>query len=88
MLIGPDAPFVFNDVRATYMDNVYDFYKPIANSEYPIVDGHLSINIYLNALNSCFSTFKLKSMKAHQPWEPSYKDFDYMCFHTPFSKMV
>ena len=43
------------------MDNAYDFYKPdpskflfqlinIIESEYPIVDGHLSVNVYLNAL--------------------------------------
>jgi hydroxymethylglutaryl-CoA synthase len=28
MLIGPDAPLVFEPVRSTFFDNVYDFYKP------------------------------------------------------------
>jgi hydroxymethylglutaryl-CoA synthase len=28
MLIGPNAPLVFDDVRATFIDNSYDFYKP------------------------------------------------------------
>jgi hydroxymethylglutaryl-CoA synthase len=88
MLIGPDAPLVFDDVRATFMDNAYDFYKPIPTTEYPIVDGHLSINVYLNALKQCFNTFKAKCQKSQNPWNPTYKDFDYMCFHTPFSKMV
>ncbi len=50
MLIGPGAPLVFDDVRASFIDNAYDFYKPVPNSEYPTVDGHLSINVYLNAL--------------------------------------
>ena len=43
MLIGPDAPLVFEEIRSTYIDNFYDFYKPVPNSEYPTVDGHLSI---------------------------------------------
>jgi hydroxymethylglutaryl-CoA synthase len=87
-LIGPDAPLVFDDTRATYMENAYDFYKPNLSSEYPIVDGHLSIKVYLNALKECFNTFKAKCQKSATPWNPTYKDFDYMCFHTPFSKMV
>lgn len=28
MLIGPNANIVFDDVRATFMDHAYDFYKP------------------------------------------------------------
>ena len=28
MLIGPDAPIVFDPVRATFIDNAFDFYKP------------------------------------------------------------
>jgi hydroxymethylglutaryl-CoA synthase len=28
MLIGPNANIVIDDVRATFMDNAYDFYKP------------------------------------------------------------
>lgn len=50
MLIGPDAPVVFNPVRGTFMDHAYDFYKPDISVEYPTVDGHLSINLYLHAL--------------------------------------
>jgi len=32
------------------MDNVYDFYKPIPSSEYPKVDGKVSIECYLKAV--------------------------------------
>jgi hydroxymethylglutaryl-CoA synthase len=60
MLLGPDAPVVFDNVRSSYMDNMYDFYKPNPFSEYPTVDGHQSIEIYLNALRSAFKTFKQK----------------------------
>lgn len=28
ILVGPNAPIVFDNVRATYMENAYDFYKP------------------------------------------------------------
>jgi hydroxymethylglutaryl-CoA synthase len=28
MLIGPNAPIVFDDLRSTFMENAYDFYKP------------------------------------------------------------
>lgn len=27
-LIAPNAPIIFENVRATYMENAYDFYKP------------------------------------------------------------
>ena len=69
------------------MDNVYDFYKPVPNSEYPTVDGHLSINVYLNALDQCYNSLKMKYRQKHD-WEPMFTNFDYFCFHTPFSKMV
>jgi hydroxymethylglutaryl-CoA synthase len=60
MLIGPNAPIVFDNIRSTYIDNAYDFYKPDPNSEYPTVDGHLSMNVYLTAISSAYSTFKAK----------------------------
>ena len=28
MLIGPNAPLVFDNARSTFMDHAYDFYKP------------------------------------------------------------
>lgn len=87
MLIGPNAPIVFENIRSSFMDNAYDFYKPEPNSEYPTVDGHLSIGVYLNALSNCYTTFKEKAKKQLN-WDPKFFDFDYFCFHTPFSKMV
>lgn len=87
MLIGPDAPLVIDPIRATFMDHAYDFYKPDPRSEYPIVDGHHSIDVFLNALKSCLLTWKQKKNKAGEK-VLGYKDFDFFCFHTPFSKMV
>jgi 3-hydroxy-3-methylglutaryl CoA synthase len=48
-------------VRATYMTHVYDFYKPNLMSAYPIVDGKLSIQCYLSALDHCYQLFCSKS---------------------------
>lgn len=87
ILVGPNAPVVFDNVRSTFIDNAYDFYKPNPFSEYPTVDGHLSIEIFLNALRECYHTFREKHLKAYGNY-PSLNDFSYFAFHTPFSKMV
>ncbi len=87
ILVGPNAPVVFDNVRSTFIDNAYDFYKPDPFSEYPTVDGHLSIEIFLNALRVCYHTFRAKYLKAYGQ-SPNMYDFSYFAFHTPFSKMV
>lgn len=50
--------------RVTHMQHVYDFYKPNMESEYPVVDGKLSIQCYLGALDICYDRYmkKLQSM--------------------------
>ena len=40
------------------MKHVYDFYKPDIESEYPTVDGKLSIGCYLEAIEGCMRTMK------------------------------
>lgn len=87
MLIGPNAPVVFDNVRSTFMDHSYDFYKPNPMVEYPTVDGHQSIEIYLNALRQSYKSFKEKYLNVYGT-DASYHDFSYFAFHTPFSKMV
>lgn len=54
MLIGPKAKVTINKERCSFMDHRYDFYKPnpskqqfILDSEYPTVDGKISIDCYL-----------------------------------------
>ena len=51
-------------------------------SEYPLVDGHASVAVYLDALRQCYDTLKRKKGGL------SYNDFQYFAFHTPFAKMV
>lgn len=48
MLIGPKASLVLErGLRASHVAHEYDFYKPDLSSEYPTVDGPLSIKCYL-----------------------------------------
>ncbi|KAI0052049.1 hydroxymethylglutaryl-CoA synthase [Auriscalpium vulgare] len=60
MLIGPNAPIVFEPIHGTYMANTYDFYKPRMESEYPEVDGPLSVSTYIAAMDGAYSAFRAK----------------------------
>lgn len=42
------------------MHHAYDFYKPDLVSEYPVVDGKLSIECYLSALDRCYLVYRNK----------------------------
>ena len=58
MLIGPNAPVVVDaGLRGTYMQHVYDFYKPDLTSEYPVVDGHFSNRCYTEAVDACYKAY-------------------------------
>eukprot|EP00055_Hartaetosiga_balthica_P004190 m.10515 g.10515 ORF g.10515 m.10515 type:complete len:509 (+) comp3682_c0_seq1:60-1586(+) len=87
MLIGPDAPLVLEPVRATHMENVWDFYKPNMSSEYPRVDGHLSNECYLRSLDNCYLGYANKwSQWQGKQW--TLADADYSIFHAPYNKLV
>ena len=70
MLIGRDAPLVVEPgLRASHMEDVWDFYKPNMASEYPLVDGHLSNACYARALDSCYTKYADKfEKKVSEPW--------------------
>ena len=68
------------------MAHVYDFYKPDLSSEYPYVDGKLSIECYLSALDRCYQLLCQKEAKLGQTI--SLDHFDYFCFHSPYCKLV
>ncbi|KAL2771946.1 hydroxymethylglutaryl-CoA synthase, mitochondrial isoform 2 precursor [Daubentonia madagascariensis] len=82
----------WDGLRGTHMENVYDFYKPNLASEYPLVDGKLSIQCYMRALDRCYASYRQKIQKqwkqagTSQPF--TLDDFQFMIFHTPFCKMV
>lgn len=93
MLVGPNAPLAFErGLRGTHMQHAYDFYKPDMVSEYPVVDGKLSIECYLSALDRCYSVYR---NKIHAQWQReglekrfSLEDFGYLVFHSPYCKLV
>lgn len=68
------------------MTHVYDFYKPDLSSEYPYVDGKLSIECYISALDRCYQLFCQKREKSGSPVTLAY--FDFFCFHAPYCKLV
>lgn len=93
MLIGPDAPIVFDSTHGSYMEHVYDFYKPDFTSEYPIVDGHFSLSCYTRALDQSYIAYNKKTAKRAlsqtNGHAPSGMDrFDYSVFHVPTCKLV
>ncbi|KAK9468559.1 hydroxymethylglutaryl-coenzyme A synthase C terminal-domain-containing protein [Lipomyces arxii] len=93
LLIGPDAPIVLDPVHGSYMQHVYDFYKPDFTSEYPYVDGHFSLNCYSRALDGAYQTYTKKAQKkvlsqlnGHVP--TGIDRFSYAIFHSPTCKTV
>ncbi|KAG8468027.1 hypothetical protein KFE25_007079 [Diacronema lutheri] len=83
MLIGPDAPLPLSHERHSHAEHCWDFYKPEMHSEYPAVDGHLSNTIYLRSVDVCYNHFLGKTTP-----DGSVRTFDYMCFHSPYNKLV
>ena len=87
MLLGKDAPIGFNlaDPRATHMEDVYDFYKPIGHhaSEYPQVDGHLSNTCYHRSIDRCVERLAKKCALKHKH-DFDIRNFDHAIFHYPY----
>lgn len=89
MLIGPNAPLVVEPaLRASHMENAYDFYKPNLNSEYPVVFGHESNVCYLRALDNCYQRYadKFEALR-ERPFSVS-TEADHVIFHSPYNKLV
>jgi hydroxymethylglutaryl-CoA synthase len=68
------------------MANTYDFYKPKLDSEYPEVDGPLSISSYIRALDGSYRTYRSKVAKRGVDF--TLDSVDYPVFHSPYGKMV
>lgn len=90
MLIGPNAPLVFSPYRATHMMHIYDFYKPDPLSEYPTVDGKLSLQAYISAVDRCYLNFRRKYFVDPEKAQNSQvlDHFDGILFHSPYCKLV
>jgi len=89
MLVGPRAPLVVQrGLRSTHMQHAYDFYKPDLSSEYPVVDGRLSIQCYLSALDQCYHRYRTKAAALPDGEAVTVDSFDAVIFHSPFGKLV
>lgn len=87
LLIGADAPIVFDTVRGSFLEHAYDFYKPDFTSEYPVVDGHFSLSCYTKAIDNCYKTYSKKVLKS-EGTVGVFDHFDYNAFHVPTCKLV
>jgi hydroxymethylglutaryl-CoA synthase len=74
MLIGCNSAAIINDYSVNYFGNSWDFYKPV-KEEFPIINGKESLELYMKCAKNCFNNY-------------NSSDFDYMCFHTPYIKLV
>ncbi len=74
-------------LRGIHMEHAYDFYKPNLSSEFPVVDGKLSIQCYIRALDKCYQRY---SERAELENERAFTiaDGDYFIFHSPFTRLV
>eukprot|EP01049_Picozoa_sp_SAG25_P012539 SAG25_NODE_1715_length_2476_cov_1.938578_1_plen_282_part_00 len=67
--------------------DVYDFFKPHLESEYPEVDGVLSQQVYTTALDHCYAGYRRKVADklgvAISTDVPAY-----LLFHCPYCKLV
>ena len=70
------------------MQHAYDFYKPNMCSEYPVVDGKLSVRCYFKALDQCYLRYTENGKILYHKTLFSLDDIDYAIFHTPFCRIV
>ncbi|KAJ3415713.1 hypothetical protein HDV05_004391 [Chytridiales sp. JEL 0842] len=90
MLLGRNAPIVFDQgLRSTFMEHVWDFYKPDLHSEYPEVDGALSNQCYIKAVDRCTNGYANKLAKLTGKTDtPITEAADFFLFHSPYTKLV
>ena len=86
ILLGPEPLIALEPLRASYFSDVYDFYKPDMESEFPTVNGKLSMKVYMEALSSSYKALKKKYEINGKTL--SLNDFEFFCFHCPFTKQV
>lgn len=87
---GCNAPIKLEKKFGHYASHVYDFYKPDPMTEYPKVDGPLSVSAYIqSALNAYADWHKKESDTEDFESNTTISDrFDQLIFHSPYSKIV
>jgi hydroxymethylglutaryl-CoA synthase len=87
LLIAPKAAITLEPVRSSFMDDVYDLYKPDLRSDYPVFDREEVTNTYLDCLSNCYKLLKDKYSKIYKE-VLSVHSFDSIVFHSPYKKLV
>lgn len=80
MLITKEPDLLaFNNDSVFYSEDVYDFWRP-AGHDYPLVDGHMSNQIYIDS----FTRIWEQNKKVNQT---DSTDYAAITFHLPYTKM-
>ena len=77
MLVGPNAAYVIEPERATFIKHTWDFYRPIGwKTNDALVDIDTATEQYEEALNSCQSRFS-----SQIGTNDLFSIYDYAAFH-------
>ena len=90
LLLGRDcsAPIKICKKFGHFATNVYDFYKPNPFTEYPKVDGPLSISVYLLSALNAYADWYRKENENDLSDKTIAESFDQLIFHSPYAKIV
>ena len=82
MLVGPEpSALVLGEESATYAANVHDFWRPLYSKD-AFVDGHYSVQCYLDALSGAYQQFCEKNPGV------TTANFAALAYHVPYGKMA
>lgn len=80
MLVSADPKIiVVNDDSVALTQDIYDFWRPVGH-DYPMVDGQLSNETYIQAFQKIWGEYQLRHKK-------TTADFAALAFHIPYTKM-
>lgn len=86
---GCNAPIKLEKKFGHFASHVYDFYKPDPMTEYPKVDGPLSVSAYIQSALNAYADWNKKVSLNELDHSKKISDcFDQLIFHSPYSKIV
>ena len=91
MLVSADPELLELDfgVNGVSSNDVHDFWRPLGRRE-AVVDGHYSINCYLDALSGAYRSWKERATAREliRPAELPSEQLARVVYHVPFCKMA
>jgi len=86
MIVDGDGPLVaaVDPVSHPWSEPAFDFWRPVGE-EFPRVDGQFSLDCYKRAAERCFAALV---EEVGGDAASVLADFEALCFHVPFPKMV